>query len=281
MHQRAALQRTGARCERLAGADAVAFVVGGVGRPQEIVGERLRAARMCAAKRAAGSAAAGAEPMPRFRQDSILKPRIAFHHAIRRRHVLHMQPGGLEAFYDQIVPRQLAQHVAIAGHAAGDDQAIGRARHRHIEQPAIFVLGLAEHGRARGRDRGRILGLLAGPDHNAGRMRRGVALRQPNEFQARGIGGRCRGVDQKHHRRFQPLGAMHGHDADFVARDFHVALDFGIGRAQPRHETLQRCRGLALVSSASSRNSSIASLASCPSRRRMRARPPSPPSSHA
>ena len=40
---------------------------------------------------------------------------------------------------------------------------------------------------------------------------------------------------------------MHGHDADFVARDLHVALDLGVGGAQPRHEALQRGRRLALI----------------------------------
>ena len=155
--------------------------------------------------------------------------------------------GIAEALFDQVVPRQRAQHVAIAGHAAADDQAIGRARHRHIEQPAVFVLGLAQHGRSRSRDRGRVLRLLAGPYHHARRMRRGIALRHPDQLQARGIGGRRRGVDQEHHRRFQPLGAMHGHDADFVARDFHVALHLGVGGAQPRHKTLQRGRRLSLV----------------------------------
>ena len=40
---------------------------------------------------------------------------------------------------------------------------------------------------------------------------------------------------------------MHRHDADFVARDFHVALDLGVGGAQPRHEALQRGRRLPLI----------------------------------
>ena len=40
---------------------------------------------------------------------------------------------------------------------------------------------------------------------------------------------------------------MHGHDADFVARDFHVALHLEIGGAQPGHKTLQRGRRLALI----------------------------------
>ena len=40
---------------------------------------------------------------------------------------------------------------------------------------------------------------------------------------------------------------MHGHDADLVARYFHVALHLGVGGAQPGHKTLQRGRRLALV----------------------------------
>ena len=40
---------------------------------------------------------------------------------------------------------------------------------------------------------------------------------------------------------------MHRHDADLVARNFHVALHFEIGRAQPRHKALQRGRRLAFV----------------------------------
>ena len=46
--------------------------------------------------------------------------------------------------------------------------------------------------------------------------------------------------------RLEALGAMHGHHPHLVARDFHVALHFGIGRAQPGNEALQR-RRLALL----------------------------------
>ena len=40
---------------------------------------------------------------------------------------------------------------------------------------------------------------------------------------------------------------MHGHDADFVARHFHVAAHFGARRAQPGDEALQRRRALRFV----------------------------------
>ena len=78
-------------------------------------------------------------------------------------------------------------------------------------------------------------------------MRLRIALRQVDQLQALGIRRRRGGVDQEDDRRLQPLGAVHGHDADFVARDFHVALHFGVGGAQPRHKALQRGRRLALI----------------------------------
>ena len=71
--------------------------------------------------------------------------------------------------------------------------------------------------------------------------------RQMDQPQPLGIRWRGGGIDQKHHRRFQPLGAVHGHDANLVARNLHVALDFKVGRAQPGHEALQRGRRLALI----------------------------------
>ncbi len=40
---------------------------------------------------------------------------------------------------------------------------------------------------------------------------------------------------------------MYRHDADFVARNLHVTLHFEVGRAQPRHVSLQRGGGLALI----------------------------------
>ena len=177
----------------------------------------------------------------------VLGPRIALHHAIRRLDVLQLQSGIAEAFDDQIVPGEFAHAVHVARHAAADDQAVGRPRHRHIEQAAVFVLGLAQHRGAGRGDRGRIVGLPAGPDHDAGRVRLRIALRQMDQLQPLGIRRRRGGVDQEHDGRLQPLGAVHRHDADFVARDFHVALHFGVGGAQPRHKALQRGRRLALI----------------------------------
>ena len=40
---------------------------------------------------------------------------------------------------------------------------------------------------------------------------------------------------------------MHGHHADFVARDFHVAFDLGARLPQPGEEALQRRRLAPLV----------------------------------
>ena len=159
-------------------------------------------------------------------------------------------------------------------------ESIRRARHRHIEQPAVLVLGLADAcARARLQRPAGSSALRPAQTTHARRMPR-VAPAGRRMSRRRAVSGRRRrGVGQKHDRRLQPLGAVHRHHPDFVARDFHVALHLGVGGAQPGHEALQRCRCLALRRrSASSRNSSSASLASCPSRPRMRARPPSPPS---
>ena len=100
----------------------------------------------------------------------VLGPRIALHHAVAGLDVLQLQSGIAEAFDDQVVPGEFAHAVHVARHAAADDQAVGRPRHRHIEQAAVFVLGLAQHRGAGGGNRGRIVGLPAGPDHDAGRM---------------------------------------------------------------------------------------------------------------
>ena len=47
--------------------------------------------------------------------------------------------------------------------------------------------------------------------------------------------------------RFEPLRTVYGHHPHLVAGDFHVALHFGIGRAQPGHEALQRRRLAPLI----------------------------------
>ena len=177
----------------------------------------------------------------------VLGPRIAFDLAGRGLEFLRLQSGIAKTLVDQIVPGQRPDRVAVARHAAADNQPVGGARHRDIEQAAIFVLGVVEHFLTRERDACGIVRLAAGPDGDAMRVGGGVALRQMDQPQPLRVRWRRRGVNQEHDGRFKSLGAMHGHDADFVARDFHVALHLGIGRAQPRHETLQRGRRLALV----------------------------------
>ena len=94
-----------------------------------------------------------------------------------------MQVRALKAPLDQIVPGMLAHAVPVAGLAAGDDQPIGRPRHRNIEQAAIFVLGLLQHGGPRRYHGRRIVGLASRPDHGLA----AVSLRQLNETKPLGV----------------------------------------------------------------------------------------------
>ena len=51
---------------------------------------------------------------------------------------------------------------------------------------------------------------------------------------------RARGrVGQEHDRCLEPFGAVHGHDANFVADDVHVALHLRSRRPHERDKTLQ------------------------------------------
>ena len=59
--------------------------------------------------------------------------------------------------------------------APRDHQPVGRARHRHVEQAAVFVLGRRTRARARPRDRRDVVGLAPRPHDpvgRAGRLRR-------------------------------------------------------------------------------------------------------------
>ena len=79
----------------------------------------------------------------------ILGPRIALHHAVTGRDLLQLQselPRPLSIRSYQENSRTL---FMLPGMQPRDDQAVGRARHRHIEQAAIFVLGLVQHRVAR------------------------------------------------------------------------------------------------------------------------------------
>ena len=122
---------------------------------------------------------------------------------------------------------------------AADDQPVGGSCHRHVEQSPIFVFGLGQRDLPRGRDRGSIVRLPSRPDRP--RAANGQEARVPRS------GGRRHGIGENDDRRFQPLGAVHGHDPHLVAGDLHVALHFGARLAEPSKETLQRRRFAALV----------------------------------
>ncbi len=101
------------------------------------------------------------------------------------------------------------------------------------------MLGLGGGEAARRGGARYVVGLAADPDHGAvGELQE---PRRPRPDRRR------HGVGEDDDRGFQPLGAVHGHDADFVARDLHVAFDLGAGVAQPGDETLQRRRLAPLV----------------------------------
>ena len=138
---------------------------------------------------------------------------------------------------NQIVPAAFRPLGPPVG--AADDQPVGGARHGDVEQAAVFVLGFALRGIAGRGDARHVVLLASRPDHGAAGK-----LEQPRRFRP---GRRRRGVGENDDRRFQPLGAVHGHDAHFVAGDFHVAFDFGLGITQPGNKSLQRRRVAPLV----------------------------------
>ena len=149
----------------------------------------------------------------------------------------HKVRAGGKAVDDEIVPATL--RPLFGALIAADDQPLGGARHRHIEQPAVLVLRLLPRQRARRSDRGDVVVLAAGPDDAGRSTRRRPCLRHGQEWRRSGRSGRGRrGVCEDHHRRLQTLGAMHRHHPDFVALDLHVALDHGLGGPQPREKAL-------------------------------------------
>ena len=136
--------------------------------------------------------------------------------------------------------------IHVARHAAADDQAVGRARHRHVKQAAIFILDLAQHRRAGRRDGRGSSAFLPAQTTTPG----AAAPPDPRQLDQSAAAAYPRARTWYRPETppgLQSLGAVHGHDADFVARDFHVALHFEVGGAQPRHEALQRGRRLALI----------------------------------
>ena len=101
------------------------------------------------------------------------------------------------------------------------------------------MLGLGERVLPRGGDAGASSALRPAQIVAAAAKRQEPRVSRP--------GGRRHRIGENDDRRFEALGAVHGHHPHFVARDLHVALDFGARLAQPGEETLQRRRLAPLV----------------------------------
>ncbi len=98
------------------------------------------------------------------------------------------------------------------------------------------MLDLVQHRGPCLGDTFRVFRLSDGPNHDFAAL----AVRQTDQPQPLGVLRRGRGVHQEHDRSLQPFRAMHGHHANLVARDLHVALHLGVGGAQPGQKSLQR-----------------------------------------
>ena len=137
----------------------------------------------------------------------------------------------------QIVPAAVRSFSFAV--SAADDQPVLGARHGDVKEPAIFVARLIERRLPRRRHGRRVVGLASRPDHRFARQ--GQKSRLPRS------GRRRHGVGQDDDRRFQSLGAVNGHDAHLVTRDFHVAFHFRARLAQPCQEALERWRFAAFI----------------------------------
>ena len=102
------------------------------------------------------------------------------------------------------------------------------ARHGDIEQAAVLILVRSQDTLACVCDGGRIARLVPGPDN---RLR---PIQRYRDELRRMMPGRPGGrVGENDGGSLKPFGAVHRHDADFVASLLHVALHFRVGRAQP------------------------------------------------
>ena len=121
---------------------------------------------------------------------------------------------------------------------AADIEPVLRAGQTDIQQAAVF-LHLAVPPRSLFRD------VMCG-DMIAGRLPQWQLVIAPQHRHLL-VGDRHR-IGQKDDRRFEALGAVHGQDADLVARaGREVALDLGVGGRQPAQKPLQRRHMLALI----------------------------------
>ena len=132
----------------------------------------------------------------------------------------------LQALQYKIVPAALRPLFRFN---PADDQSLGRARHRDIEQPPVFVSCFRARVETRVVHRPDIFLLASRPNERCC-----ASLRRQRKQRRRMMAFRPgRGVGEKDDRRFEPLGPVHRHDAHFVARHLHIALDLGFGCPQP------------------------------------------------
>ncbi|ODN68363.1 hypothetical protein A6302_04338 [Methylobrevis pamukkalensis] len=151
---------------------------------------------------------------------------------------------------DEAIPARLLDR--LAGRKAADHQPVARARQADIEQAPVFLQRRQPLGLDRGLHGGR-LPAGAHPDRRtavagrpAGRGRRVCVRGQPDDVgPVGGVDRTAALVDEEHHRRLQPLGAVHGHDPRLVAPGVHLALDLVLAGRRKGEEAFET-RGLAL-----------------------------------
>ena len=133
---------------------------------------------------------------------------------------------------------------------AADDQPVLGARHADIEQTAVFVVGEVA-GHKRGGIGHRVPDVRAGAPEPALAAPEPAGARKRHQPRQMRIAERGRtAVDQEHHRSFQALGGMDGHDAHLVAALVHLALDLGAGIVERGEEGAEARQAGALLGQA-------------------------------
>ena len=102
-----------------------------------------------------------------------------------------------------------AANVFAAGQVRRDHQPVLGPGHRHVEKAVVLLGGFVLAQRPRGGDRIRIVGLAGRPYRHRPAS---------GSFKVEEIGTEPHGasIEQEHERRFQSLGAMHGHHPHLV-----------------------------------------------------------------
>ena len=170
------------------------------------------------------------------------RPRPVAEHQIHAAAIARRGPRRRHPFGDQVVPgRGRGLFVAVVPAQIPrrrHDQPALRPGHRHVQQPQrfLFFAGLA--------------GIPGVGDQRRAGVGGGLPQRCPIRRHqhlvafAAAVGG---GVGQDHHRRLQPLGAVHRHHPDAVARRLCRALDLDLVGIQPHQKPGQRRHRLAFI----------------------------------